>query len=793
MIFPSGAVAAPFSGILITIQRVTMRLTIFAKIAIMLVLSIIAVVVPLIWSVLGTVDTVLTNESKVGIGYKSMTVTSMLQGMHDSVESVLWQSSRRSDLIDAVAARDEKALAAVVRDMDAHSSIDFVTITDNKGIVLFRGHSGRKGDSLANGIFIKGPLEGQPLVLGVDSGNEVAFSVRGGAPLVRDGKVVGVISAGVRLDTMAAAESLHALLGAEVTFFKGRLRVSTSLKDANGKPMVGTELNNPEVVRNVLERGEVFTAQGVVLGGISYDVLYHPLKNTNGAIIGMFFLGTPTTALAAIKGDVVRGTLVVGGLLALLMAVIGIVAARMIITKPMARVTNVIRDLVDDKAELSYRFDTSKKDEVAQLAHQVNRLTGKVEAMLCNIEGYKNLMNAIPEPVFAVDDDYKVSLVNERVCALANVADPTLLYGRHINDILKTDIYGSDKCPLKEVMRTRARSVSDVFPLKIDGKERLIRGLSDVIKDCHGNDAGFFQVASDVTDMVEQERKLEKQMERIAEVNRKVTGIAARVNTSAETIQVQTGTIQSSAVQQSRVMSDTLHAIQQMNETVMEIARSAGTASSSAEAGRKRAAEGETIVNSAMGAIDSVRALAEALHTSLEQLGGQAENIGAVMNVISDIADQTNLLALNAAIEAARAGDAGRGFAVVADEVRKLAEKTMVATQEVRKATGDIQSGAHQNISNMAQVAQAVENATELSRKSGLALSEIVSLVSDSSSQISAIAAAAEEQSSSSEEIARSVNEVTGIAEDTAQKATESARTVDELASLARELHTTVS
>ena len=35
-------------------------------------------------------------------------------------------------------------------------------------------------------------------------------------------------------------------------------------------------------------------------------------------------------------------------------------------------------------------------------------------------------------------------------------------------------------------------------------------------------------------------------------------------------------------------------------------------------------------------------------------LGQQAEGIGQILNVISDIADQTNLLALNAAIEAAR-------------------------------------------------------------------------------------------------------------------------------------------
>jgi methyl-accepting chemotaxis protein len=241
-------------------------------------------------------------------------------------------------------------------------------------------------------------------------------------------------------------------------------------------------------------------------------------------------------------------------------------------------------------------------------------------------------------------------------------------------------------------------------------------------------------------------------------------------------------------MQRSRVES-TASAMTEMNSTVLEVARSAGQASEQSELTRNKANDGAELVGKVVHSINLVNTVATTLQGNMRELGHQAESIGGVMNVISDIADQTNLLALNAAIEAARAGEAGRGFAVVADEVRKLAEKTMSATQEVGASITAIQQSAHTNITEVGNAAKAITEATELANSSGQALTEIVTLASANSQVVTSIATAAEEQSATSEEINRAIEEINSVVGETTDGMVQASKAVQELSQMAQELN----
>jgi methyl-accepting chemotaxis protein len=346
---------------------------------------------------------------------------------------------------------------------------------------------------------------------------------------------------------------------------------------------------------------------------------------------------------------------------------------------------------------------------------------------------------------------------------------------------VKLEVVGRDEITklegsLNTMVDTLRRNMAEITAKTAEAEDKARAAEEATVQ---ANEAKAQAITARQEGLLTAANRLEAVVERLSSASEEISGQAQNIGRATE-------------VQKGR-LTETATAMEEMNATVLEVAKNAGQAAEGAENARRRATDGNAVVTRSVAAMDALLTLSTNLKGNMDTLGRRAQDISQIMNVITDIADQTNLLALNAAIEAARAGDAGRGFAVVADEVRKLAEKTMNATKEVGDTVHAVQEVSSQNVHGMEEAAKAIADSTGLVRESGKALDEILRMSESTALQVQSIATAAEEQSAASEEINQNVEQINDIATETANGMQQTSEAIRDLAEQAENLRTLVA
>jgi methyl-accepting chemotaxis protein len=241
-------------------------------------------------------------------------------------------------------------------------------------------------------------------------------------------------------------------------------------------------------------------------------------------------------------------------------------------------------------------------------------------------------------------------------------------------------------------------------------------------------------------------------------------------------------TQQASSVQEVTVTSEEIVA------TAKQIAANAITVETMAQDTSLSCNSGSSDVANATSGMNSVRDQVQGIAASMLVLGANSQKIGGVVEIIDEISDQTNLLALNATIEAAGAGEAGKRFAVVAHQVRRLAERTVLATKEIKGLVLEIQKATNSTIMVTENGVKAVDTAASLVDKVQLSFTTINGMVTKTAHAAKEISLSTQQQTSACEQMAEAMNEVLQVAHLVVESSAHTERSINEIQVLTKEL-----
>jgi CHASE3 domain sensor protein len=261
-----------------------------------------------------------------------------------------------------------------------------------------------------------------------------------------------------------------------------------------------------------------------------------------------------------------------------------------------------------------------------------------------------------------------------------------------------------------------------------------------------------------------------------------------QVRSSSSELQTAANQQATGAKEQAAAMTEISTTISELLATSRQIAESAQRVAHNAEQTANSARTGHGTVDLTHESITGIRRQVDQIVSHMLELGRKSQEIGAVLDIVSELAEQTNILAINATIEAAGAGEAGKRFAVVAEEIRKLADRVGGSTKEVRTLIDDVRSAVNTTVMATETGSKAVDAGTRQFGDVASIFKQIANLLATTTDAAREIELSTKQQASAVEQVNTAIASVTQASMETETSAGQTLQTVSQMATLSKNL-----
>ena len=322
-------------------------------------------------------------------------------------------------------------------------------------------------------------------------------------------------------------------------------------------------------------------------------------------------------------------------------------------------------------------------------------------------------------------------------------------------------------------------------------QEAILRLMDELGELAEGNLTINASVTEDITGAVAD--SINYTVEELRSLVRGINNATVQMDQAASQAGQVSESLQHAARRQTEEIEETSAAVVSLAQSVQQVSGNAAESARVAEQSLAAAEKGQQAVANAIASMNGLREQIQETSKRIKRLGESSQEIGEIVELISDITEQTNVLALNAAIQAASAGEAGRGFSVVAEEVQRLAERSADATKQIAAIVKTIQSDTHDTVAAMEVSTQGVVEGAKLSDAAGQTLAEIGDVSKKLAGLIADISTATQSQAESTAKVAETMQDIKSISAQTTSGTQQTAESIGGMKQLAQDLKNSVA
>lgn len=335
---------------------------------------------------------------------------------------------------------------------------------------------------------------------------------------------------------------------------------------------------------------------------------------------------------------------------------------------------------------------------------------------------------------FALTAFMVILVVSVGICAwiVRSIVKPIRMLGKEIRLVAEGDL---TKEEIRLPSKNEFNSLADAFNI-------MSRNLKDII-------SKVITVTKDIADTAV---VAEQTSNRNIKNSLEITCSAEDINTRMH--------------EQSGEIEKIRNQMQEMKQISIQISEDIEKIDIRTKGSKNRAEEGNQSIAAFVEQLQQVNETVSQIAGAAETFGTNTQEVDKILDGISTISQQTKLLSLNASIEAARAGEAGRGFSVVAQEINILAERTVELVNAIAGIVESLEDSMKDMTSKMELGISQLDKGNTMAAQTQDKFREILKDAGQTNEEIRNVHRMVENFAQSAVDVADSMVEVGGIIEE---------------------------